>query len=239
MSAGTARVSTDLVETAHHIGSTVAAAAADAVDRDARFPSESIAALRHARMLGAFIPPEFGGMGCSISDLSAVCIALGQYCSATAMVYAMHQIQVACIVRHAGTSAYLRQYLGDLAEREGLIASATSEVGVGGDVRTSMCAVDRHDDTFTLKKQAPVISYGAHTDDILATARRAPDAPSNDQVLVLLRKDQITLEPMNGWDSLGFRGTCSSGFTLSAHGGVEQILPVPYADISSQTMLPG
>ncbi|HXC25885.1 MAG TPA: acyl-CoA dehydrogenase family protein [Gemmatimonadaceae bacterium] len=238
MPVGTVLASSELVETAHQIGSTVAAATADAVDREARFPSESIEALRQARMLGAFIPVEFGGMGCSISDLSAICTALGQYCSSTAMVYAMHQIQVACIVRHGKDSPYFQRYLRELAEREGLIASATSEVGIGGDVRSSSCAVERQGENFTLAKQAPVISYGEHTDDILATARRAPDSPSSDQVLVLLRKGQMTLDRMNGWDSLGFRGTCSSGFKLSASGNAEQILPVTYADISSQTMLP-
>lgn len=238
MPAGTLSTSNQLVDTAHHIGATIAAPAAESVDRESRFPSEGIGALRQARMLSAFIPAEYGGMGCSISDLSAICTALGQYCSATAMVYAMHQSQVACIVRHVGTSSFFQRFLEELAAREGLLASATSEVGVGGDVRTSLCAVEMQNDTFTLTKQAPVISYGEDADDIMVTARRAPDAPSNDQVLVLLRKSQLTLDKTNGWDALGFRGTCSSGFKLSGGAHVEQILPAPYSDISSQTMLP-
>ncbi len=154
------------------------------------------------------------------------------------MVYAMHQIQVACIVRHAPSSPYFQRYLQQLTDQEKLIASATSEVGVGGDVRTSLCAINLEGDQVIFEKQAPVISYGEHADDILATTRRSPEAPSNDQVLILLHKEQITLTPMNGWDALGFRGTCSSGFTLSARATMEQILPVPYSTISSQTMLP-
>jgi acyl-CoA dehydrogenase len=154
------------------------------------------------------------------------------------MVFAMHQIQVACIVRHGATLPNFRQYLTELAEREWLIASATSEVGIGGDVRTSSCAVQRDGDNFTLEKRAPVISYGEHADDILATARRNPDAPGNDQVIVLLRKDQLALQPTHSWDTLGFRGTCSLGYLLTAKAPAEQILPVPYSDISSQTMLP-
>src|SRR5207245_3925735 len=42
----------------------------------------------------------------------------------------------------------------------------------------------------------------------------------------------------SGWDTLGFRGTCSSGFRLTARGRVEQVLPVPFADILAQTMHP-
>ena len=226
------------LEKAQQIGLDVAAPFADAVDRDARFPSEAFAALRSERMLGMFIPAQFGGGGCSIADISAICTTLGQYCSATAMIYAMHQIQVACIVRHSRNSPFFAAYLAELADTQALVASATSEIGVGGDVRSSVCAVERDNGSFAIRKQAPVISYGEYADAILATARRAPDAPASDQVLVLLKRDEFTLTRTSGWDTLGFRGTCSPGFTLSAIAPEDHILPTAYAEISSQTMLP-
>jgi acyl-CoA dehydrogenase len=228
----------DLVGKAARIGAEVAGPAAGSVDREARFPSESFAALRREHMLAAFVPEELGGSGCSISDLSAICTTLGQSCASTAMVYAMHQIQVACMVRH-GKSPFFRQYLTDLAGHEWLMASATTEIGVGGDVRTSICAVERAGGRFKLEKQAPVISYGLHSDAILVTARRAPDAAGSDQVIVLApRANGTTLEQTSGWDTLGMRGTCSLGFTLRTEGAEDQILPQPYAEISAQTMLP-
>src|SRR5262249_34849789 len=46
------------------------------------------------------------------------------------------------------------------------------------------------------------------------------------------------LTPTGEWDTLGMRGTRSLGFTLETTGTVDQILPVPFADIASQTMLP-
>jgi acyl-CoA dehydrogenase len=118
------------------------------------------------------------------------------------------------------------------------MASATTEVGVGGDLRTSLCAVETAGDSFRLTKKAPVISYGEAADDILVTCRKAPDAPAGDQVMVLVRRGDYTAEPLSGWDTMGFRGTCSSGFALSARGSAEQILPVPFADILAQTMHP-
>jgi acyl-CoA dehydrogenase len=226
------------LEKAQRIGLEVAAPAADAVDRDARFPSESIEALRAERMLGIFIPTQFGGGGCSIADLSAICTTLGQYCSASGMVFAMHQIQVACIVHHAQSSDFFAAYLAELADTQALIASATSEIGVGGDTRSSMCAVEHDGESISFTKQAPVISYGEYADAILATARRTPEAPASDQVLVLVKRDEMTLTRNSGWDTLGFRGTCSPGFTLAAKTTEDHILPVAFADISSHTMLP-
>jgi acyl-CoA dehydrogenase len=222
----------------HALGREVLSAWAGEVDRAARFPRESIDALRQARLLSAYVPKEYGGMGLNVVQTARLCEALGQYCGSSAMIYAMHLIQVACIVHHAQQSAYFRDYLRQLVEEQRLMASATTEVGVGGDLRTSLCAVETIGDSFRLIKKAPVISYGEAADDILVTCRRSPDAAAGDQVQVLVRRGDYTAEPLSGWDTMGFRGTCSSGFTLSARGRAEQVLPAPFAEILSRTMHP-
>ena len=86
---------------------------------------------------------ELGGLGATIGEVAASCEALGRACASTAMIYAMHQIEVACLVRHGLSSPFFRDYLAELARHEWLIASATSELGVGGDLRRSVCAVER------------------------------------------------------------------------------------------------
>jgi acyl-CoA dehydrogenase len=227
-----------LLQKTHSIGKEILAPHAAAVDRDARFPSESIDALRQARLLSACVPREYGGLGLDIVQVSRLCEVLGQYCGSTAMILAMHKIQVACIVHHGQQSSWFRDYLGRLVEDQRLIASATTEVGVGGDLRTSLCAVEVAGDSFRLVKKAPVISYGEAADDILVTCRKSPDSPPGEQVHVLVQRGDFSAEPISGWDTMGFRGTCSSGFTLTAQGKAEQILPEPFADILAQTMHP-
>ncbi len=228
----------NLLETARRIGVEVAGPAADAVDRDARFPREAIAALREARLLSAFVPVELGGQGATLAELSAIAEMLGRYCASTALIYAMHQVEVVCLVRHGLSSPYFRRYLSELADAEYLIASATSERGTGGDLRRSLCAVETAAEHLRVTKQAPVISYGEEADDILLTARRAPDAAPGDQVLVLLRKADTSLTRVGDWDAVGMRGTRSFGFRLDAGGSVDQILPVPFAEIAAHTMIP-
>lgn len=223
---------------AARIGLEVAGVAAGAVDRDARFPTEAFEAMREESLLSVLIPSELGGSGLSIGQVGDIVFELGRHCASTAMIFAMHQIQVASIVRH-GRSTFFRDYLAEVADRQLLLASATTEMGVGGDVRTSVCTVERVGaDEIRLEKMAPVISYGEHADAILATARRTPESPPNDQVLVLCRPPGLVLEAISGWDTLGFRGTCSLGFRLVAQGRTELILADSYGDISSRTMLP-
>jgi acyl-CoA dehydrogenase len=227
-----------LLEKIHSIGKEIIALNATAVDRDARFPHEAFAALKNAKLLSSYVPTELGGMGLSIADLSKICEVLALYCGSTAMIFAMHQIQVACIVHHTLHDDFFREYARELVEKQFLIASATTELGIGGDVRSSICAVSVEGNRFTLDKQAPVISYAAAADAILVTCRKSADAGRNDQACVLVRKEDYTLEKLSEWDTLGFRGTCSNGFSLRSQGAAKQIFPGAYADVHRITQQP-
>jgi acyl-CoA dehydrogenase len=226
-----------IADRAAFVGESAAGPASDEVDREARFPTEALDALRQQGLLSVLVPTELGGAGAQMSEVGAAVTALSRHCASTAMIYAMHQIQVACVVRH-GHSDYFREYLRDLVDHQPLLASATTEAGIGGDTRTSSCAVERTGDRFKLQKNAPVISYGANSDAVLVTARREPDSAPNDQVLVVCSPPGLTLEPKGEWDTFGFRGTCSLGFYLEAEGDVKAILTDTFDIISRRTMLP-
>src|SRR5215472_4170408 len=88
------------------IGHDVAAANAADVDAKARFPRETIQALQKAKLLSAPIPRELGGAGYGMRELALLCSTLAQSCGSSAMVLAMHYIQVACIARHGLSSEY-------------------------------------------------------------------------------------------------------------------------------------
>jgi acyl-CoA dehydrogenase len=215
-----------------------AAAAALEVDRDSRFPQETFAEAREQRLLGIMVPRELGGEGADIATIANICYRLGQACSSSAMIFAMHQIKVACIVRHCHGSDWHAQVLRRLVREQLLFASSTTEGQKGGATRTSDAPVKTDGDRFTLDRKATVISYGAQADGVVTTARRSADAAGTDQVLVVLLKENYTLNPIMSWDTLGMRGTCSAGFELKAAAGTEQILPVPYEKIHPQTMTP-
>ena len=217
-----------------------AVAANNAVDVDnaARFPSEACAALKQQRLLGVMVPREFGGEGAGIADVADICYALGQACSSTGMVYAMHQIKVACVTRHMHDNEVLGDIMRRLCAEQLLLASSTTEGQAGGNVRSSEAPVEHEDGRIRLERKASVISYGAYADGIVTTARRSADAVGSDQVLVAFLKSDYTLTRLQGWNTLGMRGTCSEGYTLKATGQTGQILPDPYEIIHAQTMVP-
>lgn len=236
----TAGADAALLEEIVRIAGEVAGEHADAVDREARFPIETVTALREAQALSALVPEELGGAGVTLETIAAACFELGRRCGASAMVFAMHQIQVACLIDHRADDAWFDDYLREVAAEQRLIASITSEVGTGGDMGRSIAAVSTPDPAgaVSFEKEAPTVSYGDHADAYLTTVRRAPEAEPGDQVAVLTRREQMEMEPQGTWDPLGMRGTCSPGFVARAAFGAEQILPVPFSTISAETMTP-
>jgi acyl-CoA dehydrogenase len=216
----------------------IAAAHAAAVDRDSRLPEEAIAALRDSYLFSVAVPREFGGEGATVSDVAEICYGLGRACAATAMIYAMHQTKVACLTRHGRGSAWHQLLLRRICAEQILLASSTTEGDRGGDIRNSTAAVEHRGSRITLERNATVISYGEAADGIVTTARRATDAATADQVLVVFLKQDYTLQRQVGWDAFGMRGTCSAGFKLVASGASEQVLPVAYSEIHARTMMP-
>ncbi len=216
----------------------IAATHAADVDSAGRFPAESCAALKEQRLLGVMVSRELGGEGAGIADVADICYLLGQACSSTAMIYAMHQIKVACVTRHMRDNAVLADFIRRLCAEQLLLASSTTEGQAGGNVRSSEAPVEHVDGRIQLERKASVISYGAYADGIVTTARRSADAAGSDQVLVAFLKSDYTLTRLQGWNTLGMRGTCSEGYTLKATGQPGQILPEPYEVIHSQTMVP-
>jgi acyl-CoA dehydrogenase len=227
------------VATLRRIAGDVAAANADEVDRHARFPSETIDALRNSQALSALVPDELGGGGVSLEAVAHGCFELGRRCAASAMVFAMHQIQVGTIARHLDGAEWFESYLGSLAREQRLIASVTSEIGTGGDMGRSIAAVGPGiDGLLALEKEAPTVSYGAHCDDLLTTVRRSEDAEPGDQVLVLSRASETELEPAGTWDTIGMRGTCSPGFVVRARFAPEQMLAAPFSTVMNESLVP-
>lgn len=228
---------TDLAARAAAVAA-IAALHAEAVDRDGRFPEEALAALKSQRLLGAMVPIELGGEGAAIRALADIAYALGRACASSAMIFAMHQTKVACLIRHGRGDPWRDGLIRRIADEQLLMASSTTEGQGGGNVRSSAAAVESDGESVSLERAATVISYGAQADGVVTVARRNAEAAASDQVLCVFLKEDYTLERLSGWETLGMRGTCSSGFRLVAKGRPEQVLSARYGDVHNQTMTP-
>lgn len=219
-------------QAAWRIGEEVAAPAADDVDRAARFPAEAVAALKQEGFLSALLPSKLGGADASVADLAGAVRALAAHCASSALVLAMHSIEEFNLARH-GTTPELQDLCREISDKALLIANANSEVGGGGDVSKSFCALESTHTPWTLDKQCLAISYGEAADLIFATARKSPESAESDQVFAICRSTDTTLEPISDWDTLGLRGTCSRGYRLRANVEPGLVFPVPFSVVAN------
>lgn len=215
----------------------IAARHADDVDHAGRFPREAVEAMKAERLLGIQVPAAHGGEGATLTEIAEICVILGQACAAAAMVFAMHQIKASSLVEHGEESTWHLGFMRDLAKHQYLLASATTEGGIGGNLRNSICAIEIDGETCRLTKDATVISYALEADAILITSRAHAGAAPSDQVMTVFLKDQYTLTKTNDWDTLGMRGTCSEGFVFKGEAPACQVFPKPFAEIAAQSML--
>ena len=78
-----------------------------------------------------------------IHDVTEVCYTLGRACASTAMIFAMHQTKVACLIRHGTGSHWHEALMRRVASEQLLLASSTTEGQNGGNIRSSAAAVER------------------------------------------------------------------------------------------------
>lgn len=225
-----------LVERAQRVAAVARAHAAE-VDHDGRFPEEAVNAMKAERLLSIQIPTELGGESAGTGEITELCSIISQGCSSAAMVFAMHHIKLSSLVEHGMESDWHRGFMKRVVSEQLLLGSATTEGGIGGNLRNSICAIEVDGDICRLEKDATVISYATQSDAILITSRAHKDAAPTDQVMTAFTRDQYTLDKTQDWDTLGMRGTCSEGFLFKGEAPKEQIFPKPFAEIAAQSML--
>jgi acyl-CoA dehydrogenase len=196
---------------------------ARAVDEQSSFPLVGVEALRGSGLMGLLVPQRYGGLGGSFQLLSRVAQVLAGGCLSTAMIWGMHSQQVAVLVDHAGAGLRER-VLPRVARGEVFIASITSERGKGGHLLTAFAPLTCEGDRVVMRRDAPVVTGGAHADAYLTTMRAGPDAPPSEVKLVYADRSQVRVETRSPWSTLGMRGTDSLGLSLDGTVPAEQIV---------------
>ena len=124
---------------------TVKPLAAD-LDKEARFPEETIAQLAELGMLGIPFPEEYGGTG--MDNLSYVqCVEeLSKVCASTGVTLSAHTSLGSWPIYHFGTEEQKQKYLVPLASGEKLGAFGLTEPNAGTDAAgQKTTAVDKGD----------------------------------------------------------------------------------------------
>ena len=155
----------------------IARGAAEA-DRDGRFPTESIDALRTAGLLGIGVAERFGGPGGTPQAVVRAIEQVAGACGSTGMIYTMHLVAVqtlqACTPEEDGP---LADTLRAIAAGEHLTTIAFSEAGTRSHFWAQLSTAAPNGDTVTIDADKSWVTAAEHADSYV-TAVRAPGPPT-------------------------------------------------------------
>ena len=187
---------------------------AAAVDRDAAFPTESIAALGAGGLLGLNVPQAYGGLGEGLRTAAAVIDALAQRCPSTAMVYLMHLCGIACYAAVPDkTGALLRQ----AAAGRHLSTLAFSEQGSRSHFWAPISrAASTGNGAVVISAQKSFVTSAGHAQGyVVSTLASGATQPVESTIYLLLKEDD-GISIAGSWRGLGLRGNASAPMTLEA-----------------------
>ena len=179
------------------------ASAAATVDRERRFPTESIEILGAQGALGLLAPAEHGGGGAGLLTLADACTQIGAACASTAMVFLMHSVTVATVA--GGDGPHAASLLRAMAAGR-LGTLAFSERGTGAHFYTPELQATRGDAGLRISGRKSFVTSGGHADVYLVLVRSA-DGDGLDCYAV--EREQQGLRFDGEWQGLGMAGNSS------------------------------
>ena len=182
----------------------VAGETAASVDRDARFPQETVDALAGTGLLGLTLPPQAGGTGGGPAEFLQATRALAARCASSAMIYLMHVC--AAQVTLAGTPSGDSESLRGLASGERLGTLAFSERGS----RSHFWAPVSQIAGGKITAQKSFVTSAGHAKTYVVSTRPEGTEEPLASSLYLVGDDASGIDVGPAWDGLGLRGNASA-----------------------------
>src|SRR5262245_7800071 len=182
------------------------------VDREAAFPTDSIAALGAGGLLGLNVPKECGGLAQGPRTAVAVIDALAQRCPSTAMVYLMHLCGIACYAAAPDKTAPL---LEAAAAGNHLSTLAFSEKGSRSHFWAPVSrATSSGNGAVRINAQKSFVTSAGQADGyVVSTLATGATQPIESSIYLVLKGD-AGIAVSGAWRGLGLRGNASAPMTL-------------------------
>jgi alkylation response protein AidB-like acyl-CoA dehydrogenase len=170
------------------LGRETAAKYASEVDSKARFPEETIGALRKGGFFGLCLPAEHGGKGEGPRTFAAVVEEIAAHCGSSAMIYVMH-VSAAQAIASSATLAGKDALLKEIAAGRHLTTLALSEKGSRSQfwMPASVLTPDGNGGFVTTGTKSWVTSANC-ADSLVASAQKPGAVSPLESTLYLARK---------------------------------------------------
>jgi len=185
---------------------------AEELDREQRYPWETIEALVEHKFTGLFLPREFGGEGQSLQTTVAAVETLGAHCASTAAIMCAYQLGAFPILL-AGSADQKNFYLREMTQGRAT-SFALSERIAGSDAGAIEATAVREGDGWRLRGEKYWIGNGGASRYYVVFAKSDPQAGGRGISAFMVDKEQPGAVVDELCDKMGIRGTQTSNLKV-------------------------
>ena len=192
---------------------TVKPLAAD-LDKEARFPEETIAQMAELGMLGIPFPEEYGGTG--MDNLSYVqCVEeLSKVCASTGVTLSAHTSLGSWPIYHFGTEEQKQKYLVPLASGEKLGAFGLTEPNAGTDAAGQKTTAVDNGDYWLLNGTKIFITNAGPAEISIVFAMTDKEKGNRGITAFIVEKDMEGFSIGKHEEKMGIRGSATAELVL-------------------------
>jgi alkylation response protein AidB-like acyl-CoA dehydrogenase len=182
------------------------------LDREQRYPWETIETLVEHKFTGLFLPREWGGEGESLTATVAAVETLGSHCSSTASIMCAYQLGAFPILL-AGNDEQKNFYLREMTQGRAT-SFALSERGAGSDASAIEATAVREGDGWRIRGEKYWIGNGGASRYYVVFAKTDPAAGRRGVSAFMVDREQpgALIDELS--DKMGIRGTQTSNLKL-------------------------
>lgn len=197
------------VTTANELAHSVLARHAEDVDRQGRWPSESIAALGEAGLLGLTVPAMYGGSAEGPKTFAAIAGILAEHCASTAMIYLMHVCGTQAI---AAAEIFPRreEVLRAIAAGQHLSTLAFSETGSRSHFWAPLSQAVVEGDRRRISAEKSFVTSAGRANSYIVSTRAVGAGDPLASTLYFVPADAPGVQVGAAWNGMGLRGNASA-----------------------------
>ena len=137
---------------------------ASSMDREGHFPRDLLKKLAALGLMGAYIPPEYGGAGMELVSYVIAMEELSKAWASLGVIMTVNNSLVCDPIHRFGTESQKQRYLKPLARGERLGCYALTEPGAGSDAGAIKTRARRENGGYTLNGSKIFITNGQQAD---------------------------------------------------------------------------
>jgi len=183
------------------------------VDREARFPRESVAELAAAGLLGLAVPERFGGAGAGPTEIAGAVERIAGACASTGMVFVMHVVAMQTLAAGIGEEepdGPKHAALAAAARGEHLSTLAYSERGTRGHFWAQVSRAQSQDGGVLIDADKSFVTSAGEADSYVLACGAPGSVDPLATELYVVSADAPGIEVAAPFDGLGIRANASA-----------------------------